>query len=470
MKAEEALRESEARLRIAQQAAGVGIWDWDIRAGTISWDSQMYAIFGLDPEKDSASFATWNSILHPEDLKKANLLIETALREQTDLASEYRIIRRDGEVRWINALGQGIYHGEIPIRMTGICMDITERKQSEKELESIARFPAENPNPILRIDGICRIRYSNDAAQRMMAGSGGQGGVLPERFVQICRDVLTSGKRQETEFTDGTKTYLLTFVPFIEHGYVNVYGRDITERQQAEKALKEYAENLKRSNEDLERFAYIASHDLQEPLRNVVSFSQLLSRRYTGKLDPDADEFIGYIVEGGKRMQALVSDLLEYSRVNTRAEPFRLIDSEQILDKVMQNLFFAIQENNAVIETGSLPTISADPEQLRMVFQNLIANAIKFKREEPPYIHISAEKNDQMWKFSVRDNGIGIDPAFHDRIFEIFQRLHTRDKYPGTGVGLAIVKKIIERHGGRIWVESEVGKGSTFYFTLPGVS
>jgi PAS domain S-box-containing protein len=244
-------------------------------------------------------------------------------------------------------------------------------------------------------------------------------------------------------------------------------GQDITDRKNAENRLQEYTENLKRSNEDLERFAYIASHDLQEPLRNVVSFSQLLSKRYTGKLDPDANEFIGYIVEGGKRMQALVSDLLEYSRVNTRAVPFAPVESEDVVDRVMQNLFFSIQESSATIETGSLPAVLADVAQLGMVFQNLIANAIKFRSEEPPYIQISAERSGMMWKFAVRDNGIGIDPNFHARIFEIFQRLHTRDKYPGTGVGLAIVKRIIERHGGKIWVESEVGRGSTFYFTLP---
>jgi PAS domain S-box-containing protein len=243
--------------------------------------------------------------------------------------------------------------------------------------------------------------------------------------------------------------------------------RDIGERKQIEEKLQEYARNLKRSNEDLERFAYVASHDLQEPLRNVVSFSQLLSRRYKGKMAPDADEFIEYIIEGGKRMQALINDLLEYSRLNTRAEPFESINCEELIDRVRQNLFFTIQENNAVIETTPLPSVNADPGQLALVFQNLITNAIKFRGEEPPYIHISAENIGDMWKFAVRDNGIGIDPAFNERIFEIFQRLHTREKYPGTGVGLAIVKKIIERHGGQIWVESEMGGGSTFYFTLP---
>jgi len=244
---------------------------------------------------------------------------------------------------------------------------------------------------------------------------------------------------------------------------------DVTGNKQAEEQLRENALNLKRSNEDLERFAYIASHDLQEPLRNVISFSQLLARRYKGKLDHDADEFIDYIVEGGKRMQGLIQDLLEYSRVNTRGEAFEPVDSEQVVDKVLHNLYFQIQENNAVIHTESLPVVNADPAQLSMVFQNLISNAIKFRGDEPPYIHISAEKTDHTWKYAVQDNGIGIDSAFNERIFEIFQRLHTRDKYPGTGVGLASVKKIIERHGGKFWGDSEVGKGSTFYFTLPQI-
>jgi PAS domain S-box-containing protein len=247
-----------------------------------------------------------------------------------------------------------------------------------------------------------------------------------------------------------------------------VYIRDITQRKEADQELRAYAERLKQSNEDLERFAYIASHDLQEPLRNVVSFSQLLSRRYQGKLNSDADEYIGYIVDGGKRMQSLVQDLLEYSRVHTRGQAFVPVDTNHLVDRVIQNLYTQISESNAVIRSGTLPIVNADPTQISLIFQNLLANAIKFRKTDvQPHIDISAEKVGDVWKFAIKDNGIGIDPAFYDRIFVIFQRLHTLDKYPGTGVGLAIVKKIIERHGGQIWVESEVGKGSTFYFTLP---
>jgi PAS domain S-box-containing protein len=276
----------------------------------------------------------------------------------------------------------------------------------------------------------------------------------------INGEVRTVLWNSATLYEDDGKTVLST----IAQGY------DITDRLKAETNLREYADNLKRSNEDLERFAYIASHDLQEPLRNVVSFAQLLSRRYTGKLDPSADEYIGYVVDGGKRMQALVQDLLEYSRVHTRGRAFETVQCEEIVEKVIQNLHITIQETDAVIKSGPLPTVFADPTQLTLVFQNLIGNAIKFRRKDlQPHISISADKNNDWWTIAVKDNGIGIDSAFFDRIFVIFQRLHTRDKYPGTGVGLAIVKKIIERHGGRIWVESKLGKGSTFYFTLPSV-
>jgi light-regulated signal transduction histidine kinase (bacteriophytochrome) len=242
------------------------------------------------------------------------------------------------------------------------------------------------------------------------------------------------------------------------------------ERNRHEEELLKVTENLKRSNSELERFAYVASHDLQEPLRNIISFSQLLARRYEGKLDKDADEFISYIVEGGKRMQNLVNDLLEYARVETRGAPLESTDCRKVFDTAIRNLYNQIQVNQAVITAGALPVVKADPVQLGMVFQNLIGNAIKFRKDnEPPRVEVAAEKMGKLWRFSIQDNGIGIDSSFYTRIFEIFQRLHTREKYPGTGVGLAVVKKIVERHGGKIWVESELGKGSTFYFTLPAL-
>jgi light-regulated signal transduction histidine kinase (bacteriophytochrome) len=225
--------------------------------------------------------------------------------------------------------------------------------------------------------------------------------------------------------------------------------------------------DLTRSNRDLEQFAYIASHDLQEPLRAVAGFTTLLRQRYQGKLDEKADSYIDFVVDGVARMQALINGLLEYSRVNTRGSAPEPVPADRALQEALANLRTAIEQSGAVVTATPLPTVRADAAQLAHVFQNLIENALKFRSERPPEIEIGARRQDGFWQFWVRDNGIGLEPQYADRIFLIFQRLHTRDKYPGTGIGLAISKRIIERHGGKIWVESQAGQGATFYFTLP---
>jgi signal transduction histidine kinase len=240
---------------------------------------------------------------------------------------------------------------------------------------------------------------------------------------------------------------------------------ELVEERTAE--LKAIVEALERSNKDLEQFAYVASHDLQEPLRMVASYVQLLERRYKDRLDSDAKEFITFAVDGATRMQKLINDLLSYSRISTRGKEFKDTDSKYALDQAIENLRMAIKDSGARITYDKLPEISSDESQLIQLFQNLIDNAIKFRSQEVPHIHISARDNRSEWLFSVQDNGVGIDPQHAERIFVIFQRLHEREKYPGTGIGLAICKRIVERHGGRIWVESEPGKGSTFFFTIP---
>ena len=237
--------------------------------------------------------------------------------------------------------------------------------------------------------------------------------------------------------------------------------------RELEQRVLDRTEELRRSNEDLERFAYVASHDLQEPLRMVRNYMQLLAKRYTGKLDTDADEFIGFAHDGATRMQGLIEDLLAYSRVGTRGGKFAPTDANDVLQHALTSLKLAIADANAVVTRDPLPIVPADRSQLEHVFQNLIGNALKFRGSERPALHVTAAPRDGAWLFSVRDNGIGIDPQYFDRIFVIFQRLHGREEYPGTGIGLAITKRIIERHGGRIWVESQPGKGSSFFFTLP---
>jgi light-regulated signal transduction histidine kinase (bacteriophytochrome) len=226
-------------------------------------------------------------------------------------------------------------------------------------------------------------------------------------------------------------------------------------------------EELRRSNTELEQFAYVASHDLQEPLRAVAGMVQLLGQRYKGRLDESADEYISHAVEASARMQNLINDLLDYSRVDRGERAFERTSMEQVLNTALANLQIPIQESQAQITRDPLPTFMADTGQMIRVLQNLIGNAIKFRGEGPLHIHIGAEKIDEAWRFSVNDNGIGIEPQYFARIFLVFQRLHTRRQYPGTGIGLSLCKKIIERHGGQIWVESQLGHGATFYFTLP---
>lgn len=244
-------------------------------------------------------------------------------------------------------------------------------------------------------------------------------------------------------------------------------GRERNDLVRARHELEESVAELGRSNAELQQFAYVASHDLQEPLRMVGSYTQLLAKRYKGKLDADADEFIAYAVDGANRMQRLIQDLLAYSRVSTKGRQFAPISADTALNYALDNLRNAVKESGAVVTRDPLPTVTADELQLALLFQNLISNAIKFSGGRPPRVHVSAERSGDAWRFAVRDHGIGLDPQYADRIFVIFQRLHTKDEYPGTGIGLAICKKIVERHGGHIWVESEPGNGATFFFLIP---
>ncbi|MDP4193080.1 MAG: ATP-binding protein [Bacteroidota bacterium] len=225
-------------------------------------------------------------------------------------------------------------------------------------------------------------------------------------------------------------------------------------------------EQLERSNKELEQFAYSVSHDLQEPLRMISNFAKKISKQYEGKIDEKADQYIGFMIDAAKRMQHLINDLLQYARVTTSAQPLVQTDLNGIIDRVMSDLSLSIEEEKAQINYGKLPEINADPTQIQQLFQNLISNAIKFRREIDPAITIEAKKENSEWLFAVHDNGIGISPEYYDRIFIVFQRLHEREKYSGTGIGLAICKKIVERHGGRIWVESEKGRGSSFFFSI----
>jgi PAS domain S-box-containing protein len=468
---EAALRESEKSLQRAQQVAHVGSWSWYIPENRLKWSDEMYRIFGIDRETFSGYLPDVIArAIHPDDRAAVEHSNLSVIQNNKPIPLEYRIIWSDQTVRyvWAEAADLILDRDGKPLLLTGIVQDITERKRAEAEIASLAKFPTENPNPILRVQADGRLTYANAASQELLEEwHCAVDDYLPEELRDFITVALDDNLNKTVDVFCRDKVYSLMLAPIVEGGYVNIYGREITERKRAEEALKYLAEDLRRSNAELEQFAYVASHDLQEPLRMVSSYMQLLKRRYQGRLDNDADEFIAFAVDGAARMQQLINDLLAFSRVGTRGRPMGLSSCEKALAEALMNLQVSIEESQAVITHDPLPTVFCDQPQLVQVFQNLIGNSIKFRGGQAPQIHISAKYEESEWILSVRDNGIGLDPKFGERIFEIFQRLHSRTAYPGTGIGLAMCKRIVLRHGGRIWVESKPGEGATFYFILP---
>ncbi|MFB3889526.1 MAG: PAS domain S-box protein [Candidatus Bathyarchaeia archaeon] len=366
-------------------------------------------------------------------------------------------------------------------------VDITERKRAEERLRAASLYARSlieaslDPLVTVSVDG--KITDVNKATEdvtgcnreELIGSDFSDYFTEPEKARAGYTQVFTEGFVRDYPLEIRHKSGKITDVLYNASTYRNDRGevqgafaaaRDITERKAMENEIRQTLEKLKQSNAELEQFAYVASHDLQEPLRMVSSYVQLLERRYKAKLDADADDFIAYAVDGASRMRGLIDDLLTYSRVTRLGRPFESTDLESVLDVVLKNLQASITESGAIVTHDHLPALQGDELQLVQLLQNLIGNAIKFRGKEPPRVHVSAQEQETECLFSVRDNGIGIDPQYFDRLFKIFQRLHTREEYPGSGIGLAICKKIVERHGGRIWIESQPGKGSTMYFTL----
>ena len=372
---------------------------------------------------------------------------------------ETGVVKENGETVWVNV-------SAVPVdfldwKTVVVTADISDRKRAEEAISGLAKFPSQNPNPVMRVNFNGVLLYANAACLPFLqTWRRHVGGTVPGNWMEIIASVQQTGHAHEVEMTLNGRVFACNFMPIMEAGYVNVYCRDITERKHIE-------DELRRSNAELEQFAYIASHDLQEPLRAMAGMVQLLEQRYKGQLDERADEYILHAVDASNRMARLINDLLAYSRVDQRGKPLEPVNSAACVQAAILNLDTAIRESGAKVTCEDLPTVTANGFQLTQLFQNLIGNSLKFRGQREPRVEIRAMKLNDAWQFSVCDNGIGIEPQYFERIFLVFQRLHTRREYPGTGIGLALCKKIVERHGGRIWVESEPGQGSTFHFTIP---
>ena len=500
--AENELRQNERKLKLAMDMAKLAYWEYDISSDLFTFDDRFYKLYGTTADQEGglkmSSEEYAQKFIPPEESHMVMKEIAKALEtDDPDFFGqvEHTIIRVDGEKRFIIVRYGIIKNAEgRTIKTYGANQDITELKMAEKELrESELKYRTLfNSSPdstiLIGIDG--NLMDVNHAALEVTGLS--KEDLIGKNFTELnllldeemplhiekVSHVLRgkSLKPYESRFIDRNgktryaETYLKALKKDDEIFAFNVIAHDITERKKAEEKLKEIINELERSNYELQQFAYITSHDLQEPLRTIASFTQLLERRYRGKLDSDADEFIEFIVDAAVRMKEMIQGLLEYSRVGTQKVEFKEVDMDVELEQVLSNLHALINKNKAEITYDPLPKVMADPDQMVRVLQNLISNAIKFRKpDEPPKIHVSCQidKENNEYIFSVADNGIGIEKEYKDKIFEVFKRLHAMGKYEGTGIGLSVVKRIIEQYNGRIWLESKLGEGSTFYFTLP---
>jgi len=484
---EEALRANVQRLRWVLRGSGGGAWDWDLAAGEIWWSQEMYDLWGVDPGTQMG-MDNLLTLVHEQDRERMRKSVEASIANDSDFQCEFRIRHAVKGERWMASYGRPVHDGpgDAP-RLLGITLDITGRKlaqqalqQSEERLkrsQEIAHLGSweldlEN-NELTWSDEVYRI-FGLQPRQFGATYEGFLGAVHPDDRQKV--DAAYSGSLR-----DGRQTYE------VEHRVVRPDGEvryvhekcehhrdgsgriirsagmvhDITEQKLAQQALE-------RSNRELEQFAYVASHDLQEPLRAVVGFLQLLQSQYAENIDEKGRHYIERSVKAGHRMQTLIRELLTLSRVHTRGAMFAPANLNGIVKYVLDNLQQIIREKNADITCARLPNLAVDEAQIESLFQNLIINALRYNESSKVIIEIGCRKQDNCYHFFVKDNGIGISDRFYERIFMVFQRLHTDAEYPGTGLGLALCKKIVERHGGAIWVESRREKGSTFHFTLAG--
>jgi PAS domain S-box-containing protein len=490
--ANDELRKNAKQLADAQKISHMGSWEWDLQTNTITWSDELYRIYGLTRKEFVASYEGFINRVHPDDRQNVSKVIDAAYKSHKTFSFYHRIVQPSGKERMIHASGEVVLEAGKAVRMIGTAQDVTELKQTEDALQASEgkfRSVAESTS-----DGIVLA----DQAGMIISWNEGAGKIFGYTQEEVMGKALTClmPERYKQAHIHGLKHYMETGKDHVVGKTIEVYGlrkggeefplqlslctwetssqkffagimRDVSEQKEIEEALQIRSRELERSNAELRQFAYIASHDLQEPLRMVRTYTQLLEKRYRDTFNAEGKEFVTFVVDGVARMQELINDLLAYSKIGHGSKVFEDVELEEVFSSTLSNLQVAIKESMAEVTHDRLPSIHGCKREFCELFQNLISNAIKFHRQHPPKIHVSAKQKENEWVFSVADNGVGIEPQYFERIFVIFQRLYGKTEYPGSGIGLAICKKVVENHGGRIWVESNVGMGSTFFFSIP---
>lgn len=487
-------REREIYLEKAQDVADIGWWQKEVPSDEIYWSERVYDMWGADGSDGRLDHETFMSFIHPEDATDVEKAWEAALAGREPYDVEHRIITGDGDVRWMREIAEFEYDSDgEPVRAFGVVQDITEQREYERQLESEReRFQALTetaPDPVFIADVEAReIIEANAAAANLIETE--QSDVLgssiadlhPEEDIEKYMELFNGvGSEPVTfeELPDGSHVEVVTAtgdtVPvqissvvadLEEESVIIGIFRDVSDQLERERELKAYQEQLEESNERLQQFAYVVSHDLQEPLRMVSSYMDLLEDEYRDDLDEEAKEYIDFAVDGAERMSAMIDDLLAFSRVRTRGGDPEPVDATEPLENALHDLTARIDESEATIDYDDLPTVGADPSQLSQLFQNLVSNAIDYAGNGPPQVQITATESGGMVEFAVADDGVGIPVADQDQVFDLFSRGRNATG-DGTGVGLSICQRIVERHDGDIWIESAEGEGTTISFTLP---
>jgi PAS domain S-box-containing protein len=487
----EALAESQESLAHAQRITHIGNWDWNVNQDSLLWSDEMFSIFGFAKDEFTASYDDFINIVHPKDREFVNEQVRSALKGRIPFDCQFRLLLKDGTLKDIEAKGK-VFRDENgkPMRMIGTNQNITEHKQAERKIESLARFPAENPNPVFRISDDGTVLYNNKAGSELLDVSQcNDANRMLKHLHKYMSKALKLSEPLQSEITCCDKVYSLTFAPVAESNYVNVYGLEITARKRAEQARKRLSKELEIKNKDLESILYAASHDLKSPLVNIQGFSHELGQSCelvrsalagvdqkvdTAKvmeiaLNEDIPQALGYIMASSAKMDSLLSGLLDISRLDSIAISVKPIDVNAMMANVIEHIKYQITKAGVQLDIQTLPACVGDISQINRVFTNLLTNALKFlDKSRSGTIYISGESLNDDSVYCVADNGIGIAAEHQEKIFEIFYQLEP-DKRKGDGLGLTIAKRITERHNGRIWVESEVGKGSKFFVTLPNV-